>query len=270
MSGTTETDTPAGPGRKPRILTLDIETSPMLVYTFQLDRPFIAINQIVDHTRMLCWAAKWLGEDQVIYRSEFHHGRDKMLSHLHELLSEADIVVHFNGDSFDIPHCRREFKQAGLPVLPPLKTVDLWKASKKQFYFPSYKLDYIAQALGVGAKVHHSGFQLWRDCIEQSPADNPHRQKRAWSVMRKYNKGDVIVTEDLYVEILPYIANHPHIGLYADDPIENSCANCGSEDLQNRGFSLTKVGKYQRYQCKGCGAWGRYKKSIAFVDARPA
>lgn len=254
----------------PRVLTVDIETSPIIAYTWSLFKPFITIDQIIEPTRMICWAAKWLGEDQVIYRSEYHHGREAMLRDIDKLLREADIVVHFNGDSFDIPHIKRELKQAGYAPLPPLTTIDLYRIAKKSFYFPSYKLDYIAQALSVGAKVHHSGFSLWRACLEAPPEDNPSRQKRAWSLMRKYNKGDVVVTEDLYVDLRPYIPNHPHVGLYNDDPTVSVCGNCGSDDLRREGFRMTKVGKYQRFQCKACGAWSKDKKALAFVDARAA
>lgn len=252
----------------PRILTVDLETSPLKVWTFSLFKPFIAINQIIEHTRVISWAAKWLDEDKVMFMSEYHHGRDVMLRRVHELLCEADIVVHFNGDSFDVPHLRREFKQAGLEPFSPFQSVDLYRQLKKAMYFPSYKLDYIAQALGVGAKVSHSGFNLWIHCLDESPADDPNRQKRAWNLMRKYNKGDVVVTEDLYRETLSYLPSHPHMGLYSDDPSADVCDRCTSTNLRNEGYAFTQTGKYQRYQCRDCGKWGRSKKAVAFAGGR--
>ncbi len=252
----------------PRILTLDIETSPMKVWVFSLFKPFIAINQIIEPTRVISWAAKWYGEEQVMFRSEFHHGQVPMLKQMHALLCEADIVIHFNGDSFDMPHLRREMKQLGLPPFSPVQTIDLYKQVKKSMYFPSYKLDHIAQALSVGAKVSHSGMQLWIECLTESPADDPSRQKRAWALMRRYNKGDVTVTEDLYTEVREYLPSHPHVGLYADDPTENVCDVCAGVDLILEGFAFTKLGKYQRYKCRGCGKWGKFKKALALVDAR--
>lgn len=252
----------------PRTLVFDIETSPMQVYTFSLFKPFITIDQIIEPTRMICWAAKWHGEDEVIYRSEFHHGKERMVSKLFELVNEADVLVQFNGDSFDVPHIRREFVQAGLPPVSPFQTVDLYKIAKKSMYFPSYKLDWISQELGVGRKLGHSGFCLWRECLEPDPEDNPGRQKRAWSLMRRYNKQDVVVTEALYDELLPHIPNHPHVGLWSDDPTIDRCGNCGSESLQQRGFAYTKVGRYPRFVCTDCGKWGRGKKADAFVGVR--
>src|SRR5690606_22016747 len=49
-----------------RILTLDVETSPMLSYHFGLWDQNIGINQIVKQSRIICFAAKWVGEKPVI------------------------------------------------------------------------------------------------------------------------------------------------------------------------------------------------------------
>ena len=41
------------------------------------------------------------------------------------------------------------------------------------------------------------------------------------------------------------------------------CPNCGSEEFQQRGFAVTQVQKYRRYQCKGCGTWFRGNKTVS-------
>lgn len=262
MSGTHETN-------RPRVLTLDIETSPMLAWTFSLFRPFIGINQIVQETRVISWAAKWYGDDRVMFRSEFHHGRGVMLRQMHELLNEADIVIHFNGDSFDVPHLRREFDQAGgFAPFSPFQTIDLYRQLKKTRYYPSNKLEYIASRLDIGHKVSHSGIDLWIDCLTDPPEDDPNRQKRAWALMRKYNKQDVVLTEDLYSEVRSWLPSHPHVGLFTEDPTVDCCDVCGSTDLESRGHAYTKLAKYPRFVCRACGKWGRSKKAVALVDAR--
>ncbi len=254
----------------PRILTLDIETSPMKVWTFSLFKPFIGYEQIIEDTRMLCWAAKWLDEDKILFRSEFHHGRDAMLRVLHDLLDEADIVIHFNGDSFDLPHIRREFNQADLKPFSPLQVIDLYKQIKRSQYYPSYKLANISRQLSVGAKVAHSGFDLWIHCCTESPEDNPNRQKRAWALMRRYNKGDITVTEDLYLDTREWLPGHPNLGIYLDDPQTDRCSVClaEGESLKPDGFAYTKLGKYPKFQCADCGKYGRSKKGVAFIDLR--
>jgi transposase-like protein len=251
----------------PRILTIDIETSPMKVWTFSLMKPWISFEQIIEHTRVIAWAAKWYGEDQILFRSEYHHGREAMLRQAHALLNEADIVIHFNGESFDIPHLRREFQEFDLAPFAPFQTIDLYKQLKKTMYFPNNKLNSIARKLGVGEKVAHTGIDLWIQCLTD---DDPVAQKKAWALMRKYNKGDVIVTEDLYTETREWLPNHPNMGLFTEDPADGitRCSVCGSEDLRKEGFRLTMVGKYPRFQCRQCGKWGQEKKAIAFVQGR--
>jgi hypothetical protein len=114
---------------------------------------------------------------------------------------------------------------------------------KSQFKFPSNKLDYVAQKLGVGAKVQHSGFQLWLDCMAGIP--------KAWKMMKEYQIQDVNLLIDLYYILLPWIRNHPHVGVANGEQL--SCRNCGSENLIKYGYRYTQLGKYQRYLCQECG-----------------
>lgn len=246
-----------------KILTLDIETSPNLAHVWGLWNQNIAINQLVASTEMLSFAAKWYGKPRVMFYSQFHHGHEQMVQAAHDLLSEADIVVHFNGKSFDMPHLRREFLAAGLNPPAPVKEVDLCLVAKKQFRFTSNKLDYITQYLGLSGKIHHSGFDLWRKCMAGDA--------KAWAEMRRYNMQDVRTTEELYDKLLPWVPNHPHLGLYvADGDERNHCQNCGGTDLRLEGYAYTNLGKYQRFQCKNprCGKWGRSKRAVAYVDVR--
>jgi hypothetical protein len=55
----------------------------------------------------------------------------------------------------------------------------------------------VAQKLGVGAKVKHSGFQLWIDCM----AGND----KAWREMKKYQIQDVELLDNLYNVLLPWL-----------------------------------------------------------------
>lgn len=246
----------------PRILTVDIETSPMLVYTFGLFKQNIGINQIKEHTRVLSWAAKWDDESRVRFMSDFHHGQQEMLQGVHDLLNEADIVNHFNGTTFDEPHLNREFKQAGLYLPAPYQRIDLYRAAKRSMYFPSYKLDYIAQQLGVGAKLTHEGMALWISCL--------NGDAKAWARFRRYNKQDVVITDDLRVEMGSYIPNHPNVALYREDggADEERCPQCGEDNYHREGYAYLTAGKYPRFQCNDCGKWFRSKKAEAIVLTR--
>lgn len=239
-----------------KILFLDLETSPNLAYVWGLWNQNIAINQIESSTEVICFGARWLGEDEVIFRSQHHHGKEKMLDKLHKLMNEADVLVGWNSAAFDSKHIKREFIENGYLPPSPWKELDLMKVVKGQFKFPSNKLDYVAQKLGVGAKVKHSGFDLWLGCM----AGN----RQAWVEMKEYQIQDVNLLLDLYDILKPWIKNHPNMTLDdADGTIITKCQACNSSNLRAMGHSFTQTGKFQRFVCNDCGKWHRgAKKSL--------
>ena len=237
-----------------KILLLDIETSPLTAYTWGLWNQNIPIKAIVDSGSVLCWSSKWLGESKIMFQSIYKSGKDKMLSNIHQLLDEADCVVHYNGSRFDIPTLNKEFIEANMPPPAPYSQVDLLKVARKQFRFPSNKLDYVGKALNVGGKLEHEGYDLWIKCMAND--------KAAWKRMEEYNKQDVLLLEKVYNRMLPWIEGHPNHGII--DNKAYCCPKCGHDTVIRRGFSYTLSGKYQRYQCKGCGAWSasRYSEKV--------
>jgi DNA polymerase elongation subunit (family B) len=166
-----------------------------------------------------------------------------MLDELHKVMDEADVLIGWNSAAFDSKHIKREFIENGYLPPSPWIELDLMKTVKGQFKFPSNKLDYVAQKLGVGAKVPHTGFQLWLDCM----AGNA----KAWKLMKEYQIQDVNLLVELYDILLPWIKNHPHVGVAKGEQL--SCRNCGSENLIKYGFRYTQLGSYQRYLCQECG-----------------
>ena len=233
-----------------KLLFLDLETTPMTAHTWGLWQQNIGLNQIVESTEVMCFGARWYGQKKVIFRSTHHHGKKGMLEELHALMDEADIVCGWNSASFDHKHIRREFLEAGMLPPSPTKDLDLMRVVKSQFKFPSNKLDYVAQRLGVGAKVKHSGFELWLQCMS---GDN-----KAWKEMQKYQEQDVNLLIDLYEKLRPWIKNHPSYPIHNNK--EDGCPACGSNKLQRRGYDRTNTAVYQRLQCQTCGKWMRGTK----------
>ena len=235
-----------------KILLLDIETAPNLVHVWGLWQQNVHISQIMDSSYVMCWAAKWLGEDTIFFDSVHQSRPKRMLRRIHMLLEQADAVVHYNGTRFDIPTLNKEFLLMGLPPPSTYKQIDLLSTARGRFRFPSNKLDFIAQALGVGKKHEHAGHTLWVKCMAGDA--------ESWKVMEEYNKNDVTLLEEVYNIFLPWIRNHPNIALY-DEVVGDVCPNCGGTHLKKRGFSYTVTNKYQRYQCKDCGTWSRSRKN---------
>ena len=235
-----------------KILFLDLETSPNLAYVWGLWDQNVAINQLASSTEVICFGARWYGEKKTMFKSVHHDGKKAMLDELHALMEEADVLVGWNSEAFDSKHIKREFLENGYLPPSPYKELDLMRVVKGQFKFPSNKLDYVSQKLGVGAKVKHSGFDLWLGCMAND--------KKAWAEMKKYQIQDVDLLIDLYEILLPWIKNHPHAGLYEEMP--DGCPNCASTNLERRGTARTVANSYQRFQCKDCGKWSRGNKPI--------
>jgi hypothetical protein len=230
------------------ILLLDIETAPNLVHVWGLYEQNVGINQIQAAGYVLCWAAKWWRESEVMFDSVHRSKPKAMLKRAHKLLDQADVVVSYNGTRFDLPTLNKEFVQAGMHPPAPYKQVDLLRTARGQFKFPSNKLDYVAQALGLGNKVRHPGHALWTQCMAGDP--------EAWKLMEAYNKQDVVLLEKVYDRLMPWVRSHPNHGVY-DTPGIPVCPNCGHHHLQRRGYARTGANVYARYRCMSCGGWSR-------------
>lgn len=230
-----------------KILILDIETRPAQAYVWRAyGEQNIGVEQIIDAGGIICVGAKWLGSKETFLFSEWEHGKLEMLGHVYDMLSEADAVITYNGDKFDLPKLKGEFLLAGFDMPPPVTSIDVVKAVRKLGFFVN-RLAFIGPFLGVGAKVKHEGFDLWVKVMDGNQA--------AQNKMARYCKQDVKLLEKLYKKILPFINNHPHLGNE-----KRECGACGSNHVQNRGFRRTKYFKIQRVQCQDCGSWQEGKR----------
>ena len=235
------------PTHNVKVLFLDIETMPHEAYVWGLWDQNVGLSQIIQPGRVFSFAAKWLGQKEVWYYSDHGHGHEDMIAAAHEFLTQADIVVTYNGISFDIPHLQREFLMAGLAPPRPYKQIDLMRVVKKQFKFASNKLDFVSQQLGLGRKTSHEGFDLWVKCMQGD--------ERANRKMAVYASQDVKLTEKLYHYLLPWLTTVPHVGQM--DGEANSCWACGGTKLRRDGTAHAFVTSYRLYQCLKCGAWVR-------------
>lgn len=242
---------------KPRILLLDIETSPNLVYTWGLWDQNIGLNQIEETSKVICFSAKWLGSSKKT--TMFHSmrdGQETMVKAAWDLLDQADAVMHYNGTSFDIPHLNREFLEGNFGPPSPYQNIDLFRLAKK-FKFQSRKLEHVSRQLGLEGKVQHEGFNLWRKCLQGD--------EKAWQSMERYNRQDVNLMEDMYEILLPWIPNLPNRRLY---DVDAGCPRCGSTHVQRRGVTRTATSIFQQFQCQKCRGWFKEAHRSLGVDFR--
>lgn len=252
--------------KKPKVLLLDIETSPIISYTWGLFDQNVALNQIVKDWHVLSFAAKWLGEKKVFYqdqRSVKNIENDKeLLKEVWKLMDEADVLLTQNGVKFDIKKLNARFVINGLQPPSSFKNIDTLKIAKKYFGFTSNKLEYMTDKLCIEHKKSKhkkfSGFDLWAECLKGN--------KEAWDEMKDYNIQDILSLEELYNKLSPWDNSAINFNLYNEDLV-NAC-KCGSEDFKRNGYYYTAVGKFQRYKCTKCGSEIRDRKNLLSKDKK--
>ena len=226
-----------------KILVLDIETAPAQAYVWRAyGEQNIGVEQLIDPGRIICVGMKVMGQKGTKLAAEWNEGGyERMLREVHLEMSEADAVVTYNGDRFDLPKLVGAFLQLGLPPLPPVTSIDVLKTVKK-FGLLMNKLAFVGPLLVGAGKMKHEGFALWVKVMEGD--------KKAQARMSKYCIQDVVLLEKLYLRVRPYMKNHPHLGDKA-----HQCGACKSNHVQSRGYRRTKYFRIQRLQCQNCGAW---------------
>jgi len=245
----------------PRTLVYDLELSPNVVSSWSLWNVNIGISQIIESQRIICFAYRWLGDgSKTGFRSEWGDGYSEMISHLHSLFNEADVVCGYNSVGFDDKHSRAAFLTEGLSPPSPFKQLDLYQEVKKQFNFPSKKLDYVCTRLGLGGKVKHTGQELWNEVLRPSSEASGLKARK---LMEKYCKTDVDLTVGLYKSLYPWLKVPINAGLFVEDEDAPVCPACG-RDVQSRGWAYTSTARYRRFYCNpdvgGCTRWSRGKK----------
>lgn len=246
----------------PRVLFWDIETSLMPVAVFQLsNQDWIDPSNILQERYIICASWMWEGDSKIhsvsVLDDPKRYAKDPhddyhVIKTLHEVLSQANVVVHHNGDSFDLRYAKTRMLAHKLPPLPPMVTVDTYKTAKSQFMLNSNKLDYIGALLGLGQKLKTSP-GLWIRVL--------NGDAKAVREMVTYNKQDVLLLKDVFYALAPHMPNHFNRELFG----QVGCPRCGctkvqsrgTEDVYDRHTAISRV--YRRFQCQNpkCKGWFR-------------
>lgn len=115
----------------------------------------------------ICVGAKFVGDKQSFLFSEWEHGHQGMLDGIHDLMNQADAIITYNGDKFDLPILNGEFALAGMKPPAPATSIDVFK-SVRRLKLGIHKLGYVGPRFGLGTKLTHEGFGLWKGVMAES------------------------------------------------------------------------------------------------------
>lgn len=249
-----------------KILLLDIETSPIISYTWGLFDQNVGLNQVAKDWHILAFAAKWLDDPKMHYYDQ-RYAKDvsndsKLLKKAWELLNEADIVISQNGRRFDTKKLNARFVLNGMQPPSSYRQIDTLEIAKKHFAFTSNKLAYMSDKLCKKyKKLEHKefpGFELWSECLKGN--------MKAWKEMERYNKHDVLSLEELYSKLSPWDNTNLNT---MQDSWDNLC-KCGNKEYVKNGFKYSQVGKFQRFKCTNCGHETRSRTNLLSIEKKKA
>lgn len=237
---------------KARILTYDIETS----------------NLEADFGSMLSFGYKWLGDPKraakVISIADTNGicrhckrvndpANDKLLLvEAGKIISQADGVVTWYGKGFDERFLRTRYLHHRIPPLPPVNHIDGWFTARYKLKLHSNRLASVQTFLGLPDSKTPVSPDQWQR------ARNGDLDGLKYVV--EHNRLDVIVLEDAYKLLLPYISQHLNFNHFSGGV--QVCTHCGSHRLQYDGNYYAPTRGYRKFQCLDCGKWGKDSKAI--------
>ena len=225
---------------KPRILFYDIETTDLQA----------------DFGNMLAFGYKWLDEPDAHVISLLDTNKeclecgrvdavsDKLLvAAAWPILASADAWVTWYGKGFDAKFLNTRVLDNGLTPLPPIPHIDLYFTAKCHLKLSSNRLANVQDFLNLPTVKTPLTKRVWRQ------AQAGHVPSIVYII--DHCEKDVLVLEEAYEKLKPYVRQHPYLGK------RGTCRVCNSTRLQRRGKVASRAGKFVRVCCMECGAWGQ-------------
>lgn len=241
----------------PSVLLIDIETLPNTVWTWGMWQQNVSDEQIQRSGCLLSFSCKYLFDPKVYSdiltpKEAIEHDDKRLTKVIWEWLNGVDIIIAHNGRAFDTQYLNAQFIKHELPPPSSYRIIDTL-AIKKVTRFQKNSLKYLCNELGLRQKLGNDGFSLWAEC--------ERGDKKALKEMQKYNEGDVLALEDLYVRIRSWLPNHPNMSLYVDG-VDARCGRCNSDKaMEYVGDYATNVNLFKSYRCLECGSIMRVRQS---------
>lgn len=227
-------------------LFFDIEMSYNQGWFWRTGKQWVDFKQINEHKKIICISYKWYYEDKV-HTITWDENQDdkKLINDFIKILAEADEIIGHNSDRFDIKEIRTRAILQDELMFNKYRTLDTLKKARKYFNFPSNKLDYLGQILGVGRKLDHEGIDLWHKVILL-------KDKKALKKMVRYCEQDVLLLEEVWHKLSPYIDVNTNFAVHLGKAKYN-CPNCAGEDVEIVHTDTTRMGFVKRhFKCNDC------------------
>ncbi len=263
-----------------KILIYDIEISPILGWTYSQYKTNIL--RVAEEQKLMSFSYMILDVDgtktvldgdynsiKCVTLADVEYDERKLVYKLHELFEQCQIIVGFNSKKFDDKHAMKYFIKYQMDPIAPNKQIDLLNEWKKIAKLTSNRLESINYYLFHEKKTEEKVGDLWYDCIIG-------KDSHSYEMLAEYNKQDVVLTYNIYKELLCYMKDTPaNLSLLMNHPL--ACPRCGFIDsFEDAGYYYSNVGRYNQYKCKKCGSFlhGRYQDSTLeinseYFDVRP-
>ncbi len=242
-----------------RILILDVERLPGISKQFWWERGdlqkgrYIHYETVERMPRVTIVCAKWYDDPDIIRLAEWDKGgRKKFLRNVHNLMSQADIIVGHFITGADLPWLANDLHvEANLPPLPPFKTIDTLKVIRKVFGSgaPFKGLDAFCQILGIESKTDRYDPQAMERAVTEKSVEDRER-------LVDYCAGDVIATQGLLEWLTPYLPNPPALRVDGKDYM-TTCHRCGHDTKPIPRRYVANLLTYSMRRCTQCGGYSR-------------
>lgn len=234
--------------RSANILIFDVETLPILGYSWGVWNQNIYDHQIKKDWCVLSYSAKWFGDDKIISdiltpKEAVNRDDGRLVGGFWRLLNDAHIVVTHNGKRFDIRKLNTRFWKNKIHKPSSYKVIDTLTTAKSVFGLTFNSLDFIAKFIGAQQKLD-TDFPLWIAC------DNG--DKEALNKMSQYNEQDVRTQEEIYLNMREWIPNHPDLRIYGNK--KDVCPVCLSDSHKKIGIYVAEKKSYPEYRCNNCNS----------------
>ncbi len=233
-----------------KILIYDIETTLIKAHVWWTGKQYISHNQLLDESKIITIAYKWLGEDSVecLVWDNNKKCDKELIKEFLEVYNQADAVIGVNNDRFDNKFINARAAKYNYDVNTFIKSIDILKQARKLFRLPSYSMKYLAKYFELTLKLEHEGIDMWKKIQYQKGKES----ELALEAMVEYNLGDIVTTEEIYNKLIKYAEPLIHQGVVQDNP-KFSCPDTGSNNVRLYKTTYTKAGTKQRIMISSNG-----------------